>query len=228
MDPHWLALIRTSASLLEDDRIATDFEDAFFSFSLSPSNYSNLTASSSLPVVTFYSVLLQIRPWTHFLWFQNLNAKFQSIDALANAYSTYYSSLKTSSFHLLSSCGKEGALILSFLIMWNASCLENKQTVFCQKVDRGMKKWKVAGKRRTTEVWRKEELSRKGGKADSDLLCSAIPGLHQLIEHVTLLRIILKGRVCYLLVAARADCCQGRVEICLNLHFYTVHSSCMI
>ena len=107
-------------------------------FSLSPSNYSNLT--SSLPVMTFYSVLLRIRPWTHFLWLQNLNAKFQSIDALANAYSTYYSSLKTSSFHLLSSCGKEGALILSFIIMSNVSCLKNKQTVFCQKVDRGMKK----------------------------------------------------------------------------------------
>jgi len=60
------------------------------------------------------------------------------------------------------------------------------------------------------------------------LLCSAIPGLHQLIEHVTLLRIILKGRVCYLLVAAGADCCQGRVEVCLNLHFYAVHSGCMI
>ena len=109
-------------------------------FSLSPSNYSNLTASSSLPVVTFNSILLQIRPWTHFLWFQNLNAKFQSIDALANAYSTYYSSLKTSSFHLLSSCGKEGALILSFIIMSNVSCLKNKQTVFRQKVDICMKK----------------------------------------------------------------------------------------
>ena len=107
---------------------------------------------------------------------------------------------------------------------------------------------------------KKRKLLRKGGKADSDLLCSAIPGLHQLIEHVTLLRlivmmmmrfnmmvrkrrmvvmvmmvivmmmrfnmtrmitvmilmvpyIILKGRVCYLLVAAGADCCQGRVEI---------------
>ena len=105
----------------------------------------------------------------------------------------------------------------------------------------------------------KRKLLRKGGKADSDLLCSAIPGLHQLIEHVTLLRlivmmmrfnmmmmtsrmvvmtmmvivmmmrfnmtrmitvmilmvphIILKGGVCYLLVAAGADRCQGRVEI---------------
>ena len=36
----------------------------------------------------------------------------------------------------------------------------------------------------------KRKLLRKGGKADSDLLCSAIPGLHQLIEHVTLLRLI--------------------------------------
>ena len=102
---------------------------------------------------------------------------------------------------------------------------------------------------------KKRRVVEKGGKADSDLLCSAIPGLHQLIEHVTLLRlivimlrfnmrrmvvmtmmvivmmmkfnmmrmitvmilmvphIILKGRVCYLLVAAGADCCQGRVGV---------------
>ena len=96
-----------------------------------------------------------------------------------------------------------------------------------------MKSWWEKEDDRSME---KRKLLRKGGKADSDLLCSAIPGLHQLIEHVTLLRlivmmmrfniirmitvmilmvphIILKGRVCYLLVAARADCCQGRVEI---------------
>ena len=157
--------------------------------------------------------------------------------------------------HLLSSCGKEGALILSFIIMWNVSRLKNKQGESVKRLTEVWRNEKLVGKGGRQEVWRKEELLRKGGKADSDLLCSAIPGLHQLIEHVTLLRlivimlrfnmrrmvvmtmmvivmmmkfniirmiavmilmvphIILKGRVCYLLVAARADCCQGRVEV---------------
>ena len=47
------------------------------------------------------------------------------------------------------------------------------------------------GKAEYDRSMEKRKLLRKGRKADSDLLCSAIPGLHQLIEHVTLLRLIM-------------------------------------
>ena len=35
--------------------------------------------------------------------------------------------------------------------------------------------------------------------------------------------IILKGRVCYLLVAAGADCCQGRVEVLDTFSIFKLH-----